>query len=365
MSRALGLAAAVDTAAVTPNPRVGAVVVRDGEVIGQGAHERLGGLHAERAALLDCESRGHSPEGATMYVTLEPCTHEGRQPPCTEAIVAARIARVVVASGDPSAKAAGRGPAFLSEARIEVDQAEAGAEERVLAEALNQPFRKHSLTGRPLVTLKVATSLDGRAATSSGDSRWISGSESRELGHRWRAASDAVAVGIGTALADDPLLTARDVEAPRQPLRVVFDSSARLPTTGKLLSTLDEGPVLVIAGPEPEPARADELRAAGAEVFSAAGDSTAERIEAGLAELGRRRVTSLLVDGGPTLCAAILEAGEVDVIRQFVAPVLLGGDRLAITAPAAGAVSEGTRAVSLTAEEIGSDVLLTARLREW
>src|ERR1700710_282973 len=206
---------------VSPNPLVGAVLVRDGEVIGEGFHAELGGLHAERAALADCRAKGNDPAGATMYVTLEPCAHTGRQPPCTEAILEAGISRVVIASEDPSEKAAGRGPGVLRDGGVEVEFA--AGEEATAARLLNQPFRKHARTGLPLVTLKLAMSLDGRASTQPGDSPWISGAQSRTLVHRWRAESDAIAVGIGTALADDPLLTARDTPDARQPIRIVFD----------------------------------------------------------------------------------------------------------------------------------------------
>ncbi|HEY3435934.1 MAG TPA: bifunctional diaminohydroxyphosphoribosylaminopyrimidine deaminase/5-amino-6-(5-phosphoribosylamino)uracil reductase RibD, partial [Solirubrobacterales bacterium] len=211
---------------VSPNPLVGAVIVRQGTVIGEGFHAELGGLHAERAALADCRERGEDPAGATMYVTLEPCAHEGRQPPCVEAILEAGIGRVVIASEDPSEKAAGRGPGILRDGGVEVGFA-TGAE-ATAARRLNQPFRKHAKTGLPLVILKMAMSLDGRTSTAPGDSPWISGPESREMVHGWRAECDAIAIGIGTALADDPLLTAR-VDGARQPLRVVFDSQARLP----------------------------------------------------------------------------------------------------------------------------------------
>ncbi len=202
---------------VSPNPLVGAVVVRDGEVIGEGFHAELGGLHAERAALVDCRERGEDPAGATMYVTLEPCAHQGRQPPCVEAILEAGIGRVVIASEDPSEKAAGRGPGILRDGGIEV--AFAGGAEATAARRLNQPFRKHARTGLPLVILKMAMSLDGQTAAAPGDSPWISGPESRDLVHHWRAEHDVIAVGIGTALADDPLLTAR-IEGARQPKRV-------------------------------------------------------------------------------------------------------------------------------------------------
>src|SRR6187551_77345 len=227
---------------VSPNPLVGAVVVRDGEVIGEGFHAVLGDLHAERAALEDCRRRGEDPAGATMYVTLEPCAHRGRQPPCVEAILQAGVNRVVIASDDPSEKAAGRGPGILRDGGVEVEFA-SGAE-ATAARRLNQSFRKHARTGLPLVVLKMAMSLDGRTSTAPGDSPWISGPESRDLVHRWRAEHDAIAVGIGTALADDPLLTAR-VEGARQPKRVVFDRNARLPLDSQLLQTLDQAPVYV------------------------------------------------------------------------------------------------------------------------
>src|SRR6476646_2906802 len=195
---------------VSPNPLVGAVLVRDGETIGEGFHAELGGLHAERAAREDCRRRGEDPAGATMYVTLEPCAHQGRQPPCADAVLEAGVARVVISSDDPSEKAAGRGPGILRDGGVEVSFA-AGAE-ATAARLLNQPFRKHARTGLPLVTLKLAMSLDGRTSPAPGDSPWISGEQSRALVHRWRAESDAIAVGINTVLADDPLLTARPAD---------------------------------------------------------------------------------------------------------------------------------------------------------
>src|SRR5262245_25716819 len=220
MRRALELAEG-GRGRVSPNPLVGALVVRDAQVIGEGYHAELGDLHAERAALADCAARGNDPRGATMYVTLEPCAHEGRQPPCVDAILEAGIGRVVIASDDPSEKAAGRGPGMLRDGGVEIEFA-AGAEASA-ARLLNQAFRKHARTGLPLVTLKMAMSLDGQTATAPGADPWISGEDSRPLVHRWRSEADAIAVGIGTVLADDPLLTAR-LPGARQPVRVVFDS---------------------------------------------------------------------------------------------------------------------------------------------
>jgi len=338
---------------VSPNPLVGAVVVRDGETIGEGWHAELGDLHAERAALEDCCREGADPAGATMYVTLEPCAHQGRQPPCTEAILEAGISRVVIASEDPSEKAAGRGPGILRDGGIEVDFAD--GEEATAARLLNQPFRKHARTGLPLVTLKLAMSLDGMTATQAGESPWISSERSRELVHRWRAESDAIAVGIGTVLADDPLLTARprssfgsdsgskvDRASVRQPLRVVFDRQGRLPLDSRLLRSLDEAPALVVVSPEAESNRIAALRDSSAEVIVANG------IRPALAELGSRGITSLFLEGGRTLAAAFAEAGEVDEARVFVAPVLLGGGkRIAALDPAA------------------EDTLIETRFREW
>jgi diaminohydroxyphosphoribosylaminopyrimidine deaminase/5-amino-6-(5-phosphoribosylamino)uracil reductase len=348
---------------VSPNPLVGAVLVRDGAVIGEGFHAALGDLHAERAALEDCRARGQGPAGATLYVTLEPCAHHGRQPPCTDAILEAGVARVVYASEDPSEKASGRGPGILRDEGLEVEQA--AGEEAASARLLNQPFRKHARTGLPLVTLKLAISLDGRVATASGDSRWISGEASRELVHRWRAEADAVAVGIGTVLADDPLLTARTAEVDRQPARVVFDSGARLPLDSKLVSTAAEAPLIVVADAGAPPERRAALERAGAEVVLAGGRDPAERVRAGLAELGRAGNTDLMLEGGPVLAGAFAAAGELDRLRLFVAPILIGGGRAAIEGGGAAKVAEAARALEAETERVGEDVLIRARMREW
>lgn len=354
---------------VSPNPLVGALVVRDDRVIGEGFHAELGDLHAERAALANSRSRGEDPAGATMYVTLEPCAHQGRQPPCVEAILEAGIGRVIIASDDPSEKAAGRGPGILRDGGVEV--AFASGAEATAARRLNQPFRKHARTGLPLVVLKMAMSLDGRTSTAPGDSPWISGEQSRELVHRWRAESDAIAVGIGTALADDPLLTAR-IDGARQPLRVVFDSRARLPLESQLLQTLDQAPVLVVTASGAPSERVGALQDAGAEVIAASG------IEAALSELGRRNITSLFLEGGKTLASAFLASDQIDESRTFVAPVLLGehegarragpvsdtglslpGESSASSPPARGTALESTTT------QVGEDTLITARFKEW
>lgn len=402
LRRALGLAEH-GRGKVSPNPLVGAVVVKDGQVIGEGYHAELGGLHAERAALVDCYERGESPAGATMYVTLEPCAHEGRQPPCVEALLEAELARVVIASEDPSEKASGRGPGILRDGGIEV--AFAAGEEAAAARRLNQPFRKHSRTGLPLITLKLAISLDGQTATAAGDSPWISGEQSRALVHRWRAEVDAIAVGIGTVLADDPLLTARPVAAEeigvpfardadikrsdftvRQPLRVVFDSHARLPLDCQLLATLDQAPVLVVTSPEADTDRVRALHEAGAEILVASGETPADRVTAALADLGRREVTSLFLEGGRTLVAAFIAAGQLDLSQTFIAPILLGDPTAATRAggvvagvprgaeagPAPSTVGDAATtgparlsALESRIEQVGEDVLITAVYKEW
>ncbi len=349
---------------VSPNPVVGAVLVRDGEVIGEGHHAELGGVHAEVAALSDCRERGNDTAGSTLYVSLEPCAHRGRQPPCTDAILAAGIARVVIAADDPSPKASGRGPGILRDEGVAVEFADGG--EAAAARRANQAFRKHARTGRPLVTLKAALSLDGFTATSSGDSRWISGAESRALVHRWRAEADAVAVGIGTALADDPLMTARDVELEEvhQPARVVFDSAARLPLESRLVDSIDEAPLYVVvrAGAPPSPIGA--LRDAGAEVIEVAGKRE-PTVAAALDELGRRDITSVLLEGGAELAGSFLAAGEIDELALFIAPLILGAGRPLASGRGAAAIVDAQRPLAIEWERSGDDMLVRARLREW
>jgi len=344
--------------------------VRDGEVVGEGFHAELGGLHAERAALADCRERGEDPAGATMYVTLEPCAHQGRQPPCVEAILEAGVGRVVIASEDPSGKAAGRGPGILRDGGVEV--AFASGAEATAARRLNQPFRKHARTGLPLVVLKMAMSLDGQTTTAPGDSPWISGPESRDLVHQWRAESDAIAVGIGTVLADDPLLTAR-IEGARQPARVVFDSQARLPLDSQLLETLDQAPVLLITAPDAPATNVSALKEAGAEIIAT------PDIDSALYELGRREITSLFLEGGQTLASAFLSSDQIDESRTFIAPMLLGqqdnaprggGPARRSRASSAGTSGGGTgpaRQLALwsSTETVGPDLLIKATFKEW
>jgi diaminohydroxyphosphoribosylaminopyrimidine deaminase / 5-amino-6-(5-phosphoribosylamino)uracil reductase len=337
----------------SPNPVVGALVERDGVVVGEGWHRRPGERHAEVVAL---DAAGEQARGATLYVSLEPCCHHGRTPPCTDRILAAGVRRVVVAALDPYPEVDGRGVAVLRAAGVEVELAAGEIERR--ARQQNAFFRTLVRLGRPHVTLKSALSLDGRSSAASGESQWISSPQSRRLAHAMRADRDAVAVGIGTALRDDPRLTARDVEpAPeRQPLRVVFDREARLPATSRLVESAAEAPVVVVCR-DGAPGRA-RLERAGVETLPAPSLGEA------LAELGRREVSSLLLEGGPTFAAGFLEAGAVDRVAVFVAPLLLGGPNGLLGGWEAAGLAAAPRGAALAASPVGPDVLIECELRE-
>jgi diaminohydroxyphosphoribosylaminopyrimidine deaminase / 5-amino-6-(5-phosphoribosylamino)uracil reductase len=352
---------------VGANPLVGAVVAREGKVLGEGWHERFGGPHAEVNAIAACAAG--DLKGATLYVSLEPCCHDGKTPPCTDAIVQAGIARVVVASDDPTEKANGRGLGMLRDEGVEVLVAD--GELAGSARALNQPFRKHARTGRPWVLLKLAMTMDGKVATRAGDSQWISGEESRRLAHRWRAELDAVIVGIGTALADDPQLTARPEGAPvsseLQPRRVVFDSLARLPTGSRLVAHAVHVPLVVVVSRAAARADTDALEAAGAQVLVATGENEPARVCSALDQLGALGVTSALLEGGPHLAGAFLDAGEIDEVRLFLAPLLFGGRTARDPMEGEGVerIAEAHRALTFEWEPVGDELLISARLREW
>ncbi|HEX3452151.1 MAG TPA: bifunctional diaminohydroxyphosphoribosylaminopyrimidine deaminase/5-amino-6-(5-phosphoribosylamino)uracil reductase RibD [Solirubrobacteraceae bacterium] len=368
----LHLARAIELAgrgvgAVKPNPAVGAVVARDGEVLGEGWHKEFGAAHAEVNAIEACGLEDLS--GATLYVSLEPCCHEGKTPPCTDAILQAGIRRVVVASDDPTEKAAGRGLGILRDEGVEVVLADGELAAR--ARLLNQAFRKHARVGRPWVLFKSAMTLDGKVATRTGDSQWISGEDSRSLGHRWRAAVDAVAVGIGTALADDPQLTARPegepAEPSHQPRRVVFDTLGRLPLTSRLVTAAAEIPLTVVVSRAAARSDTDALEVAGAQVLVATGENEPARVRSALEQLGSLGVASVLLEGGPHLAGAFLDAGEIDEVRLFLAPLLLGGSAARDPLEGMGVerISEAMRALTFDCSRVGEDLLVSARLREW
>jgi diaminohydroxyphosphoribosylaminopyrimidine deaminase/5-amino-6-(5-phosphoribosylamino)uracil reductase len=348
---------------VSPNPLVGAVLAAGDRVIGEGFHRALGSPHAEVEAIAAAD--GHDLSNTTLYVSLEPCCHTGRTPPCTDAIRAAGIRRVVVASDDPSSHANGRGLGILRDEGIEVVLADGDLAAR--ARMLNQPFRKYAKTGRPWVLFKSAMTLDGKVATRSGDSKWISGESSRRRVHHWRAECDAVAVGVGTALADDPLLTARVENVSRQPRRVVFDSLGRLPLDAQLVRDARRIPLTIVVSRAAPRTATDALRTHGADVIVASGENEPARVRDALDQLGSAGVGSILLEGGPHLAGAFLDADEIDEIRLFLAPLILGGRtaRDPLEGEGVDLISDAVRAMALTCDQVGEDLLISARIKEW
>jgi diaminohydroxyphosphoribosylaminopyrimidine deaminase/5-amino-6-(5-phosphoribosylamino)uracil reductase len=314
---------------VEPNPMVGAVVVREGRLIGSGYHARFGGPHAEVEALA---AAGPSAHRATLYVTLEPCCHFGKTPPCTDAVLASGIQRVVVSMRDPFPKVAGGGIARLREAGLTV---EVGLEAET-ARRLNAPYLKRLATGFPYVTAKWAMTLDGKTAAASGDSRWISGPRSRALVHELRGRMDAILVGIGTALADDPQLTARP-PGPRRAARVVLDSAGRLPEKSQLVRTARQVPVWVAVTDRAPTDRRESLSRLGCDLLAFPGAGPVPIVPL-LVELGRRGVTNLLIEGGGRVLGAFLDAGQVDAVEVYIAPVVEGGEPRFTPAQGAGRV---------------------------
>lgn len=318
MRRALQLAAR-GRGHVEPNPMVGCVLVREGACIGEGYHGRFGGPHAEAEALASLADPA-SARGATAYVTLEPCCHTGKTPPCSEALIAAGVSRVVVAIPDPFPRVSGGGLAQLHAANIQTEVGVCARE----AEQLCAPYLKRLRTGRPWVIAKWAMTLDGRIATVSGDSQWISGELSRGEVHRVRGLVDAVVVGAGTVAADDPLLTARPA-GPRTATRVVVGGN-RLPALeSRLLGTLDEAPLLIVVPAGADRSAVERLSGAGAEVMVCETAGAVEMISELLDQLGRRQMTNLLVEGGAALLGSFLSAGEIDEVHAYIAPKLVGG----------------------------------------
>ncbi len=301
-----------------PNPLVGAVIVRDGRIIGEGCHERYGDAHAERKALASCTE---DPAGATLYVSLEPCCHQGKQPPCTEALIAAGIARVVVGSRDPNPLVSGKGNARLRAAGITVLEDVL----RARCDALNPIFFHYMRTGRPYVIAKWAMTLDGRIATRTGDARWVSGEESRKDAHWLRHRLAAVMAGIGTVLADDPMLNARCDFPCNQPLRVVLDSRLRIPRESRLVRTACDYPLLVACALPDDDERARVLRDAGAQVVSLPAANGTVDLAALLDELGSRGIDSILVEGGAAVHASMFAADLVDETNVYLAPKICGG----------------------------------------
>lgn len=340
---------------VWPNPAVGCVIVRDGAIVGRGWTQPTGRPHAETEAL---RRAGEAARGATVYVSLEPCSHYGQTPPCTSALIAAGVARVVIAIVDPDPRVDGRGLAQLRAAGIAVTLGTSAD----AATAVNQGFLLRLRDMCPLVTLKLATTLDGRITTRRGDSRWITGPVARDLGHGLRARHDAILVGIGTALADDPALTCRlPGLGARSPVRVVLDPRLRLPTQSALVVTAAETATWVIAGPDPDPARRATLEAAGVVVIALpAGADGRPDARTVATELAARGITRLLIEGGGTVAAAFVAAGLVDRLVWHRAATVIGGDGLAgIGALAVDELKDAAGFVMLGSQPAGPDRIET------
>ena len=352
MRRAMALAQKGE-GAVNPNPLVGALVVRDGKVMAEGCHERYGDLHAERNAFLDADRRGVDCKGATMVVTLEPCCHHGHQPPCTDAIIQRGIARVVVGLRDPNPLVAGKGIELLRLAGIEVEVVE--ELERELRYQ-NRVFLKYITTGLPWVVMKYAMTLDGKICTRTGDSRWVSGEESRRRVHYLRRAFTGILCGIGTVLTDDPMLNTRIAKYPaaRNPIRIVADRQARLPLESQLVRTAGEIPTVVAYAPGADLRRLARLNAAGVRTWCCA--TPLDLLE----RAGKERIDGLLLEGGGTLNEAFLRECLIDEVYAFVAPKLVGG--AGAKSPVEGlGIQKMARAMRLhdvEVERLGEDVLI-------
>ena len=335
---------------------VGCVIASAEGVVGEGWHRRFGGDHAEVEAL---RAAGARARGATAYVTLEPCCHTGKTPPCTRALVAAGIRRVVAAQRDPFPQVAGQGLAELAAAGIEVEVGLLEADAR----RLNAPYLRLVTTGRPWLIAKWAMTLDGRIATRSGESRWISGPESRQIVHALRGRVDAILIGRGTAAADDPLLTARP-PGPRSATRIVVDTHGELASASQLVLTAREVPVLVAVGAEASAENRERLSVAGCEVLVCSGATPAERLEQLLAESGRRRMTNLLVEGGSRLLGSLFDVRAIDEVHVFIAPKLIGGEQA--PGPIGGLglerISNAWPLVEPRVQHMGDDVYVSGRV---
>jgi diaminohydroxyphosphoribosylaminopyrimidine deaminase/5-amino-6-(5-phosphoribosylamino)uracil reductase len=353
MARALELAER-GRGHVEPNPLVGAVVVHACQVVGEGWHARFGQAHAEVNAL---EQAGAAAKGADLYVTLEPCCHHGKTPPCTDAIIRSGIARVIVAMSDPNPLVGGKGVQLLQAAGLMVATGICQAE----AQRQNAPYLKLMATGMPYVHLKWAMTLDGKIATRTGESRWISNDQARQRVHVLRGRMDAILVGVGTALADDPLLTARP-PGPRTACRIVLDSRGRLPADCQLARTAASVPLLMVTSTAASLAWAEGLRRLGVEVFVQPTVAGKQDITALLSELGKRQMTNLLVEGGARVLGSFQEAGQVDEVHVYIAPKLIGGEEA--PGPIAGLgidrLADALKLSGWEIEQVGDNVLIHA-----
>lgn len=352
MLRAIELAAK-GLGFTNPNPLVGAVIVKDGRIIGEGYHEVYGSLHAERNAI---KNLTESAEGADMYVTLEPCCHYGKQPPCTEAVIASGVKRVFVGSFDPNPKVAGKGTAFLREAGIEVIEGFMREE----CDALNPVFFHYISNNEPYIALKYAMTADGKIATATGKSQWITGENARAHVHELRGIYKGILVGIGTVLADDPMLTCR-LEGKRNPIRIVLDTELRIPEKSKLLTSISEAtPVIIVCGKNADKEKKCRIEALGAEVICVSVEDGSVSVKETLRELGARGIDGILVEGGGRVNASFVKVGKVNCVYTYIGAKIFGGDGKynPVTGAGIDEVSEAFELCSPKIEMFGDDVLI-------
>ena len=349
---------------VNPNPLVGAVIVRDGEIIGEGYHECYGQLHAERNAIANAKKRGNSLEGSTIYVTLEPCCHYGKTPPCTEAIIEEKIARVVVGSDDPNPLVSGKGFQMLREKGIEVIPHFLKEE----CDAMNHVFFHYIRTGTPYVAMKYAMTMDGKIACYTGDSKWVTGEESRAHVQTLRNHYKGIMAGIGTVLADDPMLNCR-IEGGRDPIRIIADSHLRIPMDSQLVRTAGQQPLIVACLPDANEEKAARLQEKGVEVLRIPGVTTADITEEQkevislpvlMKELGARKIDGILLEGGGQLNESALQAGIVDRIYCYIAPKIFGGAQAKTPVEGQGLTraADAWQFNRIGMQEFGQDILL-------
>ena len=349
---------------VNPNPLVGAVIVRDGEIIGEGYHECYGQLHAERNAIANAKKRGNSLEGSTIYVTLEPCCHYGKTPPCTDAIIEEKIARVVVGSDDPNPLVSGKGFQMLREKGIEVIPHFLKEE----CDAMNHVFFHYIRTGTPYVAMKYAMTMDGKIACYTGDSKWVTGEESRAHVQTLRNHYKGIMAGIGTVLADDPMLNCR-IEGGRDPIRIIADSHLRIPMDSQLVRTAGQQPLIVACLPDADEEKAAQLQEKGVEVLRIPGVTTADITEEQkevislpvlMKELGARKIDGILLEGGGQLNESALQAGIVDRIYCYIAPKIFGGAQAKTPVEGQGLTraADAWKFNRIGMQEFGQDILL-------
>jgi diaminohydroxyphosphoribosylaminopyrimidine deaminase/5-amino-6-(5-phosphoribosylamino)uracil reductase len=339
----------------SPNPAVGAVIVKSGKVIGEGWHKKAGAPHAEIAALQSC---GTSPKGATLYVTLEPCNHNGKTPPCVPAIVKAGIKRVVIGVKDPSVKPGIKGIPALKRAGVEVAMSPLAVE----CGRLIEDFVKHSSTGLPFVTLKTAMTLDGKISTRVGDSRWISSGESRRLVHLLRNEHDAVMVGSDTVIHDDPSLTVRHGKSRRNPLRIIVDGTLRISMNSVVVATASKIPTIIITTSKAPTKKIDALTDAGVDVITATERRSHIALGWLMEELGRRGVMSVLLESGGRLAAAMLDECLIDRVMIFIAPKIIGGPKCVLPSHGVAQMAEALPLTDPVITRVGPDILVDGLL---